>query len=223
MDFLLEKLWLFVDGAGAGSWNMSLDEALLRDCAVSVLRIYGWSRREISFGCLMPFEEVHRTFGGRDPLVRRWTGGGIVEHGSDWTYSLMVPSSLPESRWSPAESYLRIHDVLVRTLRCCGVEAELREHGRVAAGGHCFEKPVAYDVMSGPGKIAGAAQRRCRHGLLHQGSVQSRSLPSDFGARLAAALSPGVHVMPSPPDAVLVRAAALCGEKYGTEAWLRRR
>ena len=37
-------------------------------------------------------------------------------------------------------------------------------------------------------KIAGAAQRRTRLGLIHQGSVQNLRLPGDFGFRFAARL-----------------------------------
>jgi lipoate-protein ligase A len=223
MDVFFRELTLFADERSEGAWNMGLDEALLCDSAAPLLRVYGWSRTEFSFGCLMPWAEVRQTVGEQHPLIRRWTGGGIVEHGRDWTYSLMIPSSSPACQWGPAESYCRIHAVLAETLRSAGVNAELRPSGESAAGGRCFERPVTFEVMSGGGKVAGAAQRRSRHGILHQGSVQSVSLPMDFAERFARALSGIVHVLPSPGPQVLARAAELSAEKYGAEAWLRRR
>ena len=72
------------------------------------------------------------------------------------------------------ESYRAIHQILAAVLR--------EENGMVpqlagdsgGAGGVCFESPVEFDVLGGVGeKIAGAAQRRSKSGLLHQGSVIS--------------------------------------------------
>jgi lipoate-protein ligase A len=45
-------------------------------------------------------------------------------------------------------------------------------------------KPTKYDVMVGGKKVGGAAQRKTRHGFLHQGSISLRPLCEEQGKRL---------------------------------------
>src|SRR5207253_2699926 len=70
--------------------NMAVDETLYLAAERPVLRSYRWARPSVSFGYFTPWKEVAMRYAGRD-LVRRWTGGGIVEHGQDFTYSLVYP------------------------------------------------------------------------------------------------------------------------------------
>src|SRR5260370_40010845 len=53
----------------------------------------------------------------------------------------------------------------------------------------CFANPVAADVMIDIRKVAGAAQRRTRIGLLHQGSIQHVDLGNGLTERFAKELS----------------------------------
>jgi len=71
-------------------------------------------------------------------------------------------------------------------------------------------------------KIAGAAQRRTRAGLLHQGSIRDVDLAEDFGERFAQALS-AVCTDRKINDDVLKRARELAEHKYGTDIWLQKR
>src|SRR5439155_555754 len=58
-----------------------------------------------------------------------------------------------------------------------------------ASGYSCFANPVRADVMIDGRKVAGAAQRRTRSGLLQQGSIQSVDLGNGLAQRFAKALS----------------------------------
>ena len=69
-----------------GAMNMALDEVLLRGVEVVTLRIYRWKRRAISFGYFGKVVDAE-VFGGGREMVRRWTGGGRVEHGAELTAS----------------------------------------------------------------------------------------------------------------------------------------
>ncbi len=216
---LVWELGLLIEpGAGLGPMNMAVDEALLLSVNQPVLRIYSWAAPAVSFGCFVKYEEVTKQ-GGRT-LVRRWTGGGVVEHGGDFTYSLILPAGREAAACSSAQSYREIHGALGRALRAAGVEAGFAPETPAGLGGVCFAQPVAYDLMLGGRKIAGAAQRRSRHGRLHQGSVQA-ALPEEFPSLLAGALAGKVTPF-SPSAAVLELAARLEREKYGTDAWLKR-
>jgi lipoate-protein ligase A len=211
------------------AFNMALDEALLdhADAAV-VLRIYRWLQPAVSFGYFLRYDAL-RPDGTRE-LVRRWTGGGSVEHGADFTYSLIIPGAELATLGSGRGSYASIHHALGQALEHAGVapsQAAAASPARTAPApaAECFANPVAYDLLSEGRKIAGAAQRRTRRGLLHQGSVQGIVPIADWRERLARTLPRALCVSPAfrrfrPTEER--RANWLAETKYGTSAWLQR-
>ena len=106
------------------------------------------------------------------PLVRRPTGGGLVPHDADWTYSLIFPPSHPWHALKAVESYHRVHEWIQGAFHKLGIPTELASNSRPARPGQCFVGHEKSDVLWQGRKIAGAAQRRNRNGLLIQGSVQ---------------------------------------------------
>ncbi len=76
-------------------------------------------------------------------------------------------------------------------------------------------------MLAGDRKIAGAAQRRTRRGLLHQGSIQGVALAGDFASQLAAAFANEV-VRRKIEAGELAQAQMLALEKYESGSWLRR-
>jgi len=161
-------------GLGPAAFNMALDEALLENCARlqrPVLRFYGWTEPAASFGYFQKYVEVERLTALR-PLVRRPTAGGIVPHDADWTYSLAFP---PLHEWfslTARESYHRVHSWLQHSFSELRVQTELAAVQVKTAPGQCFVGHEQADLLWKGSKIAGAAQRRRRDGLLIQGSVQ---------------------------------------------------
>lgn len=218
---LFDLLTVFADPTPRGGpEQMALDEALLETSVRPVLRIYCWDGPAVSFGYTQSHAEVTRAFPGV-PLVRRWTGGGIVEHGEDWTFSLVVPAGDPFSAVRPAESYRRIHAVIAAAL---GREMFLKRETPAghALAGACFVQPVRDDVLAIDGrKVCGGAQRRARKGFLHQGSVQHCAWPSDMTDRVAAGLAWRMEKALI-CSSLLVRAQKLAGEKYGSATWLEK-
>jgi len=166
--------FLLQSGPCPAAFNMALDEALLE--AVSrlgkpVLRFYGWMEPAATFGYFQKFSEVGRATLLR-PLIRRPTGGGIVPHNMDWTYSFAVP---PDAGWyslSAIESYQRIHEWIQSAFTKLGVATELAPCCKKSVPGQCFVGHEKFDLLRHGKKIAGAAQRRNKLGLLIQGSVQ---------------------------------------------------
>ena len=200
--------------------NMALDEVLLGRAAGPLLRIYGWARPAVSFGYFGKVADAEAAWPGRE-LVRRWTGGGIVPHGADVTYTLIVPRGCAFFRTGAAESYRAIHERIAALLAAHGQAVRVAAVAGAKISDACFDNPARYDLLGENGKIAGAAQRRTRAGLLHQGSVQSTALPTDFGARLGAAFARKV-VRRQLADSELAEARELSTAKYATTAWLRR-
>ncbi len=210
-------LWLD-DTPHSAALNMAIDEALLASIPGPVLRVYQWAAPAVSFGYFERWAPIRAAYPNRDP-VRRWTGGGVVLHGEDLTYSLLIPRSAEIPSATPAESYAIIHRALCWALADAGIDAMAAAASSAKTSQACFENPVMHDVLVAGSKVAGAAQRRTRTGLIHQGSVQTVELPEDFPARFAARLSQKVG-----PQTYDVTAAAeqLASEKYGTPAWLER-
>ena len=217
----------------AAAMNMAIDEALLESATIPLIRFYRWRSCALSFGYFGRFSDVAIHAAERD-LVRRWTGGGIVLHGDDITYSIMIPVSDPVFSESSIWIYEKIHRALVDALNGVGGRAvvaadvdlgriALAKHAAVSTSGYnCFANPVRADVMMDGRKIAGAAQRRTRRGLLQQGSIQGFLMKTDLAQKFSQALSASCHEFEMNEE-IFQRAGELAQQKYGTDSWLRRR
>jgi lipoate-protein ligase A len=214
---LFDRLDLYLDDTPHdGALNMAVDEIILHAAEHPALRVYRWAVPSVSFGYFGRHREVATRWPGR-ALVRRWTGGGEVPHGEDFTYTLVVPAAHPFARCPVRESYRAAHLALAALLP--GAVLASADEGEATA---CFAHPVVADVLVAGRKVAGAAQRRSRLGLLHQGSVQGVAWGADLASRLASRLS--AEVIPRPITASMLEVATeLAAEKYDTPAWLERR
>lgn len=219
---IFEELIFINDTEPHGAaFNMALDEVLLRSATAPLLRVYRWARPAVSFGYFGAFLEAVRTAPEREP-VRRWTGGGIVLHGEDFTYTMVVPRGQRFCAEELRESYRVIHEVIATVLRETGAPIQLAPGGGAKISEACFENAVKHDVIANGVKVAGAAQRRTRWGLLHQGSVQNCAGETDFAVNLVSRLAAHVEARNLTAHE-LAAAAELAGSKYETDEWLRRR
>jgi lipoate-protein ligase A len=218
------NLWrLLVQGPASPAHNMAIDEALLREVQAPVLRLYEWDGAAVSLGYFQPASLAE----GRQ-FVRRYTGGGLVDHARDLTYTIVVPRAHPWMELSAPESYRLIHEGVQAVLHACGVAGELAPAAFEAESPACFQKPVKFDIVAGSDKLSGAAQRRTREGLLHQGSILlpdaarnagvRATFPKHFANHLGLALTPG-GLTAAESD----RAAILERDRYAAEAWNRAR
>lgn len=169
---VFETLELWVDEvARSGPESMAVDEWLVETAECPVLRVYAWDGAWASLGYFGKIAEAREAFPGVD-LVRRWTGGGLVDHRADWTYTLVVPRGEALAKTRGSASYGWIHGVLRSALKREGIACELSAGEGETGAACCFENPVGHDLVRPDGrKLAGAGQRRTREGLLHQGAV----------------------------------------------------
>ncbi len=241
------------DDEHSAAMNMAIDEALLDSVAVPSIRFYRWRSSALSFGYFGRFADVADYAGERD-LVRRWTGGGIVFHEEDLTYSIVIPPGDPVFSESSMSIYEKIHRALCNAFAANGERVELAPVAGVVDAGtaklakgtgvsepsynidrgySCFANPVRADVMLNERKIAGAAQRRTRRGLLQQGSIQltvgrvrptggNVDLGNGLAQRFARALAEA-RCEKSLDKSLMERAEKIAEQKYGTDSWLRRR
>lgn len=206
-----------------GAWNMACDEALLGssgESGIPILRLYAWDRPTLSFGYFLRHADAAAAAAPEEPVIRRWTGGGLVHHGSDLTWSLLVPRGHPFALVRPAESYGQLHDAVAAAL----LDLEVSQATVVPASapaprdGLCFDAPAPGDLLLDGCKIAGAGQRRTRQGLLHQASLRlpGQELPESFGRQLAGQLAREVILFEVPVNLEIPRA------RYADPGWVMR-
>lgn len=218
-------------GRCASAFNMAMDETLLLSCAAlekPILRFYGWTEPAATFGYFQRYSEVANATVLR-PLIRRPTGGGIVPHDADWTYSIAVPPGHDWYALKAIESYERVHAWIVAAFSSLGIQTELAPCCRKTLPGQCFAGYEQFDVLWHGRKIAGAAQRRTRDGLLVQGSVQPPPVPIAREQWEAAMLETGGSdkstewkSLESRPE-LNARAEQLVSGKYSTRTYNEKR
>lgn len=223
--------------AGAAE-NMAVDFLLLRrypQPSHARFRTYGWHRPAFTFGysqkiaavrALLPHEE------GPFDLCRRPSGGGLVDHRDDWTYALAIPRghALYEAR--AVESYRVVHEAVALALRNVGCPAAVKtacepEACEQPPAGVCFRRAELYDIVRPEtgAKLAGAAQKRTKDGLLFQGSlwrpgigaIEWEALAGHVTAVLAKALKAG-EAPCGWPDLAEDEVSALT-EQYASAEW----
>ena len=171
----MSETWFYLESnAGDPAANMALDEALLESAPQRpepVLRFYSWNVPAATFGYSQKYEEIARATLLR-PLIRRPTGGGLVPHDADWTYSVVFPRGHFWYELNAEESYRQLHEWIKAAFANMGVETMLSQCCQKEVPGQCFRGAEKHDLLWHGRKIAGAAQRRAKVALLIQGSVQ---------------------------------------------------
>lgn len=173
------RQWRLIEtGVGRASWNMAVDEALLseyREGDLPILRLYRWEK-SLSLG---RFSKLHNRIDMEKagqygiPFIRRLSGGGILVHGEDLSYSLVMPR---DTEKGVKESYRGLCEFLIRLYRMLGYDAAFacdKEHP-LRRSDICLEGYEAYDILINGNKIGGNAQRHVRGRLLQHGSIPMR-------------------------------------------------
>jgi lipoyl(octanoyl) transferase len=249
---MLDVLPTRADSAAA---NMAADFLLLKRYPGKMrarFRAYGWHRPAFSFGYSQKIAWVRANLpadADNPELVRRPSGGGLVDHRDDWTYALVIPRGHALETARAVDSYRAVHAALAEALRACGQPATLKDRcdpvcskpqvsdspnppSSSAKPTICFTRPELHDVIHPETgrKIAGAAQKRSKEGLLFQGSLLRPAAPrigyfdtfhAAFVSALAAALDLGSVEVPWPefPEG---EAEALT-EQYSAPEWTEAR
>jgi lipoyl(octanoyl) transferase len=171
-------------GPLSGAENMAIDEALLRsfDPASSqpVLRLYGWSPPALSLGRFQkPAEELNleRCRADGVPLVRRITGGGVIYHADELTYSLIcTPGQIPPTS-SIKDSFRVLTAFLLAFYRGLSLDAgyaldAVPDGTRLGERTpFCFAGRESFDILVNGRKIGGNAQRRTKGVIFQHGSI----------------------------------------------------
>jgi len=186
-------VWRLIDqGPLDGPANMALDEALL-SCydagrSLPVLRLYGWNPPALSVGRYQVAAsalKLELCAADGVPVVRRMTGGGIIFHAQELTYSIVCSPEQIGDVSGVKDGFRRLCGFLLGTYQRLGLEAafaaDLNQPG-VRLGertAFCFAGKEEFDVLVNGRKIGGNAQRRLRGAILQHGSIPLESRVQD--------------------------------------------
>lgn len=170
---------LRVDGALPGFENMRIDEEILEaqraKGALPVLRFFRWKEPTLSFGRLQDAASAQAEAAGA-AVVRRPTGGGMVLHRDDLSFSLAWRRDHPVFPRCLGDVYRMVHEAAQAALKDAGADTQLQPPGPARAPGVCFSEPVEHDLMRNGRKILGGAIRATAWGRLYQGNLLPKSV-----------------------------------------------
>lgn len=213
--------------------QMAFDEALAKSKPDAFcLRFFRWQGAGATFGYAQRIRDVELVLprGIGTAFTRRPTGGGLVPHLDDLTFSCVFPDG---GRLRPLAIYRRLHSAILASLRAAGLDVQLCATGGSAApngpdgASQCFVKPVELDILSKEGKILGGAIRRYGGTVLYQGSLQlpaARRRAVEFEALIAERLATewGLRWIQQESGSKMQAEALALEKKYHSPEWLRK-
>ena len=137
--------------------NMGTDECLLQwvgQTGRPIMRFYSWDRKAVSFGYFQAYEDIASWTPVR-PLVRRPTGGGLVSHVADLTYSVAIPDHHEWYRLKACVIYCRIHRWVNQALNDLNIPSKLANQAIPTGPGQCFLGAEENDILLNGFKIEG--------------------------------------------------------------------
>ncbi|MDF1739399.1 MAG: hypothetical protein P1U86_09590 [Verrucomicrobiales bacterium] len=227
----LEQITGWRDTAFRGpALEMALDHALLDHAIIegkAFARFYRWNTPAVTVGY---FHEMESAVQEAPVPVRRYTGGGTVEHGEDITFALIFPPSSSAANASSATRYRWIHFELAKALDASGYRTTRHSEPFKNSTRPCFQHAVSEDLIDPDTgkKICGGAQRRCKGAVIHQGSlrlpIRLRTLEANWIDHFLNGLSTAQNPLDENRKTELIaRAIEIERELYGTTSWNERR
>ncbi len=178
-----KETWRLIEtGFHDAYFNMALDEVLMvqkeKDRVPSTLRFYGWKPAALSLGYTQNIEEeinlsVLKKMGL--DCVSRFTGGGIIFHDKEITYSLAIGPDSHLFSGAVGESFRNLCAGIIKALELLGFQAKFaRDESSLVinnADAFCFAAASSYDIIVRNRKLGGNAQRRKKRVIFQHGSI----------------------------------------------------
>lgn len=152
---------------------MQFDTDLLEEGVTHpFLRFYEWSSDAITYGYFIKPDSWLRTL--PQNIARRPTGGGLIFHENDFSFTLALPLTCSLVNLTAVERYKMINSQVVDAIRVILPDCNLllqsaSIHGVIDE--LCMANPTHYDILLGSKKVGGAAQRKNKRCMIHQCSL----------------------------------------------------
>lgn len=171
--------------------NTNIDKALFKafeNGSLPILRLYSW-QKSVTFGAGQnpsDYENLLKEY--KNNFSKRITGGGVLFHGHDISYSLILPSSFIDNK-SVKETYELICSFILEFYSNLGLKASFAKDIKsivLSKSPFCQVGFEAYDIIVNGRKIGGNAQKRAKNVIFQHGSIPIKSIKNDekYGASL---------------------------------------
>ena len=193
---------------------MRIDQTLFEEFTVSKMpsfRVYTWED-SFTYGVSQKIEALKghenlKPFG--ENHARRMTGGGILFHGNDISYSLVIPTEYVKNL-SVKESYEVICSFLLEFYKALGLNpiyAKEKDTIEFSHSAYCQEGYEPYDILVEGKKIGGNAQRRSKEVIFQHGSISIAHANHGMGHSLEEL---GINISFEEAKELLVKSFAKC-------------
>jgi len=157
--------------------NMAIDETLLGSLdedSLPIIRFYGW-KSSITIGKYTDINglvDLNKIKESGIQYTRRITGGGILTHHIDLSYSIFLPKKYIKDR-GIKENYRYLCSFLINLYKKLGLDARFANELNIKAikSDICLAGIEEYDIVIDDKKIGGNAQRYTKRGILQHGSI----------------------------------------------------
>jgi lipoate-protein ligase A len=172
-----QKFRLLCSFMQSAKMNMATDKAIatqFNQDDMPVLRLYTW-QDSFSVGVSQSCEE-YASYGS--DCAKRMTGGGVLFHGHDLSYSLTVPTTYLEGL-NVKQSYEKICTFLLCFYKKLGLDAQYAKDIpsiELSKSNFCQVGFEAYDIIVNGLKMGGNAQKRTKRMIFQHGSIPIESV-----------------------------------------------
>jgi len=161
---------------------MALDEKIFHrytEDGIPAFRIYGWESASFTCGISQsPENDIDIKLCAQDGIgiAKRMTGGGVLFHHNEITYSLVCAKEDIREPDGVFVSYRKICAFLISFYRSLGLDASFaleREDFKARSLQHelCSASREKYDIVINGRKIGGNAQKRKARAVFQHGSI----------------------------------------------------
>ncbi len=170
------KFRVIISNQNSAKENMAIDEALLKSFKsddLPIFRLYTWDKDSLTIGISQDIKDYSFLSNKEKKTAKRITGGGILFHGHDLSYSLIIPTPLLKD-YNIKESYENICSFILEFYRKLNLNvcyAKDDENIILSKSEYCQVGFEAYDILVNGQKIGGNAQRRTKKAIFQHGSI----------------------------------------------------
>ncbi|MDX3959971.1 lipoate--protein ligase family protein [Aliarcobacter skirrowii] len=170
------KFRLIITQNFSSSINSNIDKALFKSFkndSIPVLRLYTWEDC-VTLGAgqkLDDYEKLQTSY--KNNISKRLTGGGVLFHGHDISYTILVNPNMIENK-DVKETYFLICQFLLKFYEDLGLKADFAKDNKdivLSKSPFCQVGFEAYDIIINNKKIGGNAQKRAKNCILQHGSI----------------------------------------------------
>lgn len=159
-------------GINMAKVHMLRDADFLEGIDQPILHFYQFMPNAVTYGHFIEPTEWLQSVS--ENSARRPTGGGLIFHEQDFSFTLALPIDHPLAKLPTLSRYQLINSQLVKAINALVPSCDICLQQSAVDGTIdqlCMANPTTYDLIARQKKVAGAAQRKNKKACIHQCSL----------------------------------------------------